>query len=145
VFEGTWTLKPGPHEFQFFDETPYVGNDGASVSDDAEGPVTLTIRERNSNQFADFDSEEPTRLHGKLRDQLKPDEEAKRRTAKATLTMPGVVEPDPVVVEPDPPPPPPNPLPVWAVWVSGVILLAVLWRAWQRMRLHDRTERKYHP
>ena len=142
VFEGTWTLTPGPHEFQFFDETPYVGNDGASSSDDAEGPVTLTIRERNANQFADFDAEEPTRLHGKMRDQLKPDEEAKRRTAKATLTMPGVVEPDapPAVVEV---PPPANLLPQWLVGlgVPWVLLVAVaVWRIryWRRrIGLHD--------
>jgi hypothetical protein len=127
VFEGTWTLKPGPHEFQFYDETPYVGNDGASVSDDAEGTVTLTIRERNANQFSDFDAEEPTRLHGKLRDQLKPDEEAKRRTAKATMTMPGVVEHEPMAV------PAANPFPWWLVGLVGVLLLGVVlvWR-WRR-------------
>ena len=148
VFEGTWTLKPGPHEFQFFDETPYVGNDGASSSDDAEGPVTLTIRERNANQFADFDTEEPTRLHGKMRDQLKPDEESKRRTAKATLTMPGVVEPAtlPSVAEV---PPPVNPFPVGPVALGGVIFgVVMIWLVWRwkrRIGLHDSAPAKYHP
>ncbi len=146
VFEGTWKLRPGPHEFQFFDETPYVGNDGASSSDDAEGPVTLTIRERNANQFEDFDAEEPTRLHGKMRDQLKPDEEAKRRTAKATLTMPGVVEPEPL--PPAVEEPVANPFPLWPVGVSGLILVGMIWLVWRwkrRSALHESAETKYHP
>jgi len=77
----------GSHTFEFRDDTEYVGPDGKSVSDDVDGPVTLSIRERQPKDFVEFDAEEPTKLHGKPRSELKPGEEAKRRTGRVTYRL----------------------------------------------------------
>ena len=102
-FEGRWTLLPGkPHDFRFSDETPYLNKNGSNLSEDADGPVTLNVRERYPGTFADIDTEEPTRQHGKPRDRLNPDEETRRRTCTAQFRIdaPAPVAPADPIAEP---------------------------------------------
>jgi nickel/cobalt transporter (NicO) family protein len=106
-FRAAWPeLSAAAHQFQFTDATEYVGRDGKSVSEEADGAVKLTVSERGTNQFAAFDYDEPPERMHKLRKELRPGEELLRRQGSATFT----VKPDAVSqpVEPPPAPPPPS-------------------------------------
>jgi nickel/cobalt transporter (NicO) family protein len=91
-FRADWSPPAGaPHTFRFQDDTQYVGKDGLTPTDDVDGAVVLTVAERGLNTFADFDTVEPTRLNGKQRSELKPDEEPLRRQCSATFRLIGPV------------------------------------------------------
>ena len=103
-FTSTWSLHSGfAYEFQFTDDTKYVGKDGKSVTEDAEGVVTLTIDAVKTESFLDADWQQPDRFRGKNRAELKPGEEPLRRTCSATFRMNAIRPPEPEAksVEPD--------------------------------------------
>lgn len=87
-FRADWPNRSeGPHRFEFTDATEYVGPDGKSVSEDADGAVKLTVAEKGTNQFAEFDSDEPPERMHKLRKELKAGEELLRRQGSATFRL----------------------------------------------------------
>ncbi len=100
-FRAEWpTRTAAPRRFEFTDATEWVGRDGKSVSEDAEGAVKLTVSERGSDQFAAFDSDEPPARMNEPRKLLRPGEELLRRQGSATFKLkPGDV---PATVEPAP-------------------------------------------
>lgn len=88
LFRAEWpNVSPAARHFEFTDDTQFVGKDGKSVSEDADGAVKLTVTEQGSGRFAEFDADDPPeRLHV-LRSQLKPDEEPLRRQGSATFKL----------------------------------------------------------
>ncbi|MCU0704685.1 MAG: hypothetical protein MUF18_11975 [Fimbriiglobus sp.] len=100
-FRADWPpLSAAEHRFEFTDATQFVGRDGKSVSEEADGAVKLTVDAAGTNPFAAFDSDEPpARLH-ELRKLLKPGEELQRRQGSATFTL----KPEHVFTPPAPTP-----------------------------------------
>jgi ABC-type nickel/cobalt efflux system permease component RcnA len=102
-FRAEWPTRTAvARRFEFTDATEFVGRDGKSVSEDAEGAVKLTVGERGTDQFAEFDSDEPpARMNGPKKS-LRPGEELLRRQGSATYRLkpedvPAAVEPAPDV------------------------------------------------
>lgn len=112
-FRGTWpTLTTAPRAFEFTDATEYVGRDGKSVSEDADGAVKLTLGESGVNRFAALDTDEPPARMHEVKKLLRPGEELLRRQASATFTLkpesipqtpapPADTTPPPVEIMPD--------------------------------------------
>jgi nickel/cobalt transporter (NicO) family protein len=87
-FRADWSpANAQSHQFRFADDTQYVGKDGLTATEDVDGVVSLTVGERGLNTFAEFDTLEPTRLNGKQRSELKPNEEPLRRQCEATFKL----------------------------------------------------------
>lgn len=104
-FRAEWPSRAaGPHRFEFTDATEYVGPDGKSVSEDADGAVKLTVGERGANQFSEFDSDEPPERMHKLRKELKAGEELLRRQGSASFRLKPEDVSAPVVPPPGTPP-----------------------------------------
>jgi nickel/cobalt transporter (NicO) family protein len=91
-------------KFDFTDATEFVGRDGKSVSEEADGAVKLTVAEKGTNQFAEFDYDEPPERMQKLRKELRAGEELLRRQGSATFRLKAESVPLPVEPTPDTPP-----------------------------------------
>lgn len=101
-FRAEWpNRKAAARRFEFTDATEWVGRDGKSVSEDAEGAVKLTVGERGSDQFAEFDSDEPPARMNEPRKSLRPGEELLRRQGSATFRLKPEDVPATVVPAPD--------------------------------------------
>ena len=104
-FRADWPSRTaGPHKFEFTDATEYVGQDGKSVSEDADGAVKLTVGEKGTNQFAEFDSDEPPARMHELRKVLRAGEELLRRQGSASFQLKPEDVSAPVQPTPDTPP-----------------------------------------
>lgn len=112
LFRADWpNVNTERRHFEFSDDTQYVGKDGKSVSEDADGAVWLTVGEQGVGRFAEFDADFPPERLRVPRNDLKPDEEPLRRQGSATFKLkPGpsaevlraAVMGGPAVVEPPP-------------------------------------------
>lgn len=105
LFRADWPdgLSEEEHRFEFVDDTQYVGKDGKSVSEDADGAVKLTVGEKSADSFSEFDYDEPLeRLH-QVRSELKPGEEPLRRKGSATFRLKPGPAPPPTAPETLPP------------------------------------------
>lgn len=104
-FRADWPNRTtGPHKLEITDATEYVGQDGKSVSEDADGAVKLTVSEKGTNQFAEFDYDEPPARMHELRKMLRPGEELFRRQGAATFQLKPEDVSAPVEQIPDTPP-----------------------------------------
>lgn len=85
-FRAEWpTRTAAPHRFEFTDATEFVGRDGKSVSEAAEGAVVLTVGEAGEKRFAEFDPRQPREQLHKPPKELSAGEEPLRRQGAATF------------------------------------------------------------
>lgn len=102
-FRADWpVLTPGPHKFEFTDATEFVGKDGKSVTEEADGTVVLTVA-AEPDQFAEFAADQPPERMHKLPKELRAGDEVLRRQGSATFTRKADAAPPPPAPVPDTP------------------------------------------